>query len=414
MANKTSIFELRSYMYDDLRSLINKDKTEFLKTLENKKETLDDLMKLLEKKLTTELKCRTEYLFLEKYLEVKRVPRGLRIKKECSFKVEDEEFKRKWREILEDASMKLMKLIKDHRGDILISLGNEINDIESKLSDYKDSLEYKNSEKRIKDNMEELKSYLLKIKMDKFERDDQDYKHFEEGNYADTYTTHRWRHNRFRNNTQHPQEKTERSTNENRNVVQQENRVKTSYNNYRSEWNGVRHNYQRNPYNETSNNRENRPFFQNVRRQYYEGNRLNSHNSQREGDKRRNNGNKNFNENWNHDRNYDRDYDWRNHNTEGSEIIRENNVPLYNRFAPLEREQDMVDNHGSQTERHTQSYANPSTATNHHFLGRGQNTYNEPVLEAKEQRLGQRKRNHSGGEENGEEAYRKPTDKRKK
>lgn len=58
-----------------------------------------------------ELRMWWDKVTLQKYLECGRIPRGLRIHKNPTFGLEDEDFINRWDETLEECSNSLMRLI---------------------------------------------------------------------------------------------------------------------------------------------------------------------------------------------------------------------------------------------------------------------------------------------------------------
>ncbi|XP_053551467.1 keratin, type I cytoskeletal 18-like [Bombina bombina] len=205
MSKETDLFKLRSTIYDSLSNIFEEEETIVQNENKNQQiirnESLKDLMKELENKLLSEMRQKIEYASLSKYIEEKLVPRGLRIKKQCSFKIEDEIFIKKWREILEEASIKLMELIKEFRGDTLIKLGNQINELEAKLEHFKKDKEFLEREQIIKDLLKTTKKELIEIKKRKLERDRDDYTHFKGKEGEQYFSTHNWRYNKFQNTT---------------------------------------------------------------------------------------------------------------------------------------------------------------------------------------------------------------------
>ncbi|XP_053568660.1 probable serine/threonine-protein kinase clkA [Bombina bombina] len=208
---KENIFDLRSHIYDNIHNIFEEGRQE----IEPKNKNMDKMreyLNTLETKLILEMRHKTECIFLNEYLSNKRVPRGLRIKKECSFKNIDSNFKKKWRDILEETSFKLMNLIKEYREDQLLQLGNEINEIETQIMDFKEITEYKKREEEIKQLLIKSKQELVDNTFKKFERDKIDYQAYEKEPNGDEYISHKWRGNKI-----------EKSANTNNDIQEEKN-----------------------------------------------------------------------------------------------------------------------------------------------------------------------------------------------
>lgn len=73
--------------------------------------------------------------FLEKYLQRKLIPRGLRIQVFPSFPIDDDNFTTKWEETCTNGSVKFMELLIGHNKRSLEALDIEIESLQKKLNE---------------------------------------------------------------------------------------------------------------------------------------------------------------------------------------------------------------------------------------------------------------------------------------
>ncbi|XP_053556061.1 uncharacterized protein DDB_G0287625-like [Bombina bombina] len=414
MTNNSDVFNLRSTIYDSLSNIFeeniansnetNTDTIELITTV-NKGDIIKKLMNELETKLTNEMRQKIEYAFLTKYIEQKWIPRGLRIKKQCSFNVEDETFIKKWRDILENASLKLMELIKEYRGDTLIKLGNEINELELQLQKYKLDKEYLEKELKIKEMMNRTKKELLDIKKKKnientevknsatnIERKNTDQDRDDNTSWRTPHHNYRRSNDHFQantNNTNHYRSTTFAPYKDNGDIRYNDHVKFNEYDNHNrnngfKENFGYQYNYRKNTY--PTNERQMSQY--NYWDRNYNNRRFNSYENR----------NVYFREHDRQENNY-RNFQSQNRSTQNGK----GNYESYNRFEPLR-----YINTENGTDKGNQDHYNESRD----FLGVGR-MIREPIPPERENK-NSRKRKESEREEQEENYYVKPKDKKKK
>ncbi|XP_053560394.1 non-lysosomal glucosylceramidase [Bombina bombina] len=111
---------------------------------------------------------------LERYLDLKQIPRGLRILKHCSFK-ENTELMTKWYNILNDCSFEIIKLLIEHRRDLSNQCGDKIEEIQKELSKHLENPDYERLLKKMYERTDKYQEELVGSKKKKLERDNNDY-----------------------------------------------------------------------------------------------------------------------------------------------------------------------------------------------------------------------------------------------
>ncbi|OCT60421.1 hypothetical protein XELAEV_18046443mg [Xenopus laevis] len=140
-------------IFDDVT---NPETVEGVSVNEKEKQTdtnMQTLFKQLQKVSIKETKLWWEITTLQNYIKVKRVPRGLRIKKFPAFEVQDKDVMTEWYEALTDCSLKLMGILVTKYQTEQVRLEVEISQLETTLSAYKDTPEYDKMNKRIVDDL---------------------------------------------------------------------------------------------------------------------------------------------------------------------------------------------------------------------------------------------------------------------
>lgn len=133
----------------------------------------NDLNKLSEKEKKLELHSIT----LSDYWRQEIIPRGLRIKKFPSFVSENADFKKKWEAILNKCSLDLILLLIEEAKTQRSQIQTEISEIRQTITRKEGSAEEKDSlEKKLREDIDKLSRSLKQMKMDKFRRDQNDYK----------------------------------------------------------------------------------------------------------------------------------------------------------------------------------------------------------------------------------------------
>lgn len=111
---------------------------------------------------------------LSEYWRNKKIPRGLRIQKAPTIGKTNENFVKRWGEILNKCSLDLMLLIIEHVSTEASALKVEI-DAQEKLLKDKYNTMYPDIDRTIMDSVGKYKEQLLSIKLKKYKRDVEDY-----------------------------------------------------------------------------------------------------------------------------------------------------------------------------------------------------------------------------------------------
>ncbi|XP_075432382.1 uncharacterized protein LOC142469435 [Ascaphus truei] len=139
-----------------------------------------DDMYVLADKLETLLLKETKQLWdaitLEKYIEQKRIPRGLRIFKPPTTDFQSEEFILEWNRLLDNCSFELMRLLISKRKIALQKLDGEINGMKEQFAKFQNNSELSVVEERIKCKLDSVQRDIIAGKQSKFQRDRIDYK----------------------------------------------------------------------------------------------------------------------------------------------------------------------------------------------------------------------------------------------
>lgn len=113
---------------------------------------------------------------LSEYVRSKRIPRGLRIQKMPTIGRGDEEFCRKWCEILNKASLDLTVLVIEFTQKELTKVNEEIESVEEKLKTKTSEADFTKIKDDLNTMTEKYQQELQKMKIGKFKRDTLDYK----------------------------------------------------------------------------------------------------------------------------------------------------------------------------------------------------------------------------------------------
>ena len=133
----------------------------------------NDLNKLSEKDKKLELHSIT----LSDYWRQEIIPRGLRIKKFPSFVSDNADFKRKWEAILNKCSLDLILLLIEEAKTQRSQVQAQMDEIRQTIAHKEASADQKDTlEKKLQEDINRLSRSLKQIKMDKFRRDQNDYK----------------------------------------------------------------------------------------------------------------------------------------------------------------------------------------------------------------------------------------------
>ncbi|KAK7910419.1 hypothetical protein WMY93_015103 [Mugilogobius chulae] len=135
----------------------------------------EDLRKLLEKDKRLELHAIT----LSDYWRQEMIPRGLRIHKFPSFGKDNPDFKTKWEAILNKCSLDLMLLLIDEAKTQRDVIRHQIQEVRtavvSNLAKEQTTTET-TLDNSLREHIQELSQALTRVKLNKFRRDEQDYK----------------------------------------------------------------------------------------------------------------------------------------------------------------------------------------------------------------------------------------------
>ncbi|OCT97616.1 hypothetical protein XELAEV_18009846mg [Xenopus laevis] len=134
-----------------------------------------DLFKKFQKLSLKELKVWWEISTLENYIEVERVPRGLRLKKFPAFDLQDTDVMQEWYLALSECSFNLMGILIRKYKKEQNRLNIEIEEIKGQLNAYQSMPEYKEREIRMKEELETMEKKIMDNKQQKFLRDKVDY-----------------------------------------------------------------------------------------------------------------------------------------------------------------------------------------------------------------------------------------------
>ncbi|XP_053561237.1 component of gems protein 1-like [Bombina bombina] len=135
---------------------------------------MKDLFHTLEDEILKEHRHWWDLTTLEKYLEIKQIPRGLRVLKHCSFK-EDTELLEKWYKILDDCAFDLIKILIEHRRLLSDKCSENIDKIQADLIKYLENPDYERLLKRMYERTDKFQEDLVLSKNKKLERDNNDY-----------------------------------------------------------------------------------------------------------------------------------------------------------------------------------------------------------------------------------------------
>lgn len=137
----------------------------------------DDVKMFLDfkKSAEKELKLSLHMTSLSDYWREKMIPRGLRIKKFPSFGFPDMEFKHKWEAILNKCSLDLMLLLIEEAKKQRCESQKEMEELKAEMSS-KFADKEPTFEKDLKEGLDKLQKEIKQEKLEKFKRDQQDYK----------------------------------------------------------------------------------------------------------------------------------------------------------------------------------------------------------------------------------------------
>ncbi|KAM8945703.1 myocardin [Pelodytes ibericus] len=133
------------------------------------------LFRDLEKATNKELRLWWDIVTLEKYIEVQRIPRGLRLKKVPFFIKDDEKLETDWNSTLTECSMKLMQIIITYKKKLLITAQNDLAILDIKKEEIKENAKFDEFSLKLAAYKEKLEVEISTTKKDKFQRDRMDY-----------------------------------------------------------------------------------------------------------------------------------------------------------------------------------------------------------------------------------------------
>lgn len=139
----------------------------------NNQTSYNDLKRLMDKDKRLELHAIT----LSDYWRKEMIPRGLRINKFPSFGKDNLTFKKKWEAILNKCSLDLMLLLIDEAKTQRTDLRHQIETAKQEVfSSIANEHEADTLQTKLRETINELSNNLKRIKLEKFKRDEQDYK----------------------------------------------------------------------------------------------------------------------------------------------------------------------------------------------------------------------------------------------
>lgn len=114
-------------------------------------------------------------IMLSEYWRVKRIPRGLRLKKTPSFGQDDPEFMQKWEKILNKCSLDLMLLVIEKTTAEREKTSASIKQTEAQLKAQTDADTFSTISDQINASLKTFQAELQNYKIEKYERDTKDY-----------------------------------------------------------------------------------------------------------------------------------------------------------------------------------------------------------------------------------------------
>ncbi|XP_075446463.1 uncharacterized protein LOC142489480 [Ascaphus truei] len=136
---------------------------------------LHDLFLKFSKLLITDTRIYWDLIFLENYLLLKRIPRGLRVKKSPTFGFINQDFEREWKMILNDCSSKLISLIVKAKSKEKLDLEKEIKLSQKHLAKFSKMEGFRALDINLAKSVKDFEKDILEKKQQKFERDKLDY-----------------------------------------------------------------------------------------------------------------------------------------------------------------------------------------------------------------------------------------------
>lgn len=138
------------------------------------RESCEDLKIKLERLSLKETRLTMHGSTLSEYWRNKKIPRGLRIQKAPTIGKSDEDFVRRWGEILNKCSLDLILLIVEHVAKEANLIKAEIEGQENQLKEKYSAL-YPTIKSSLKETVGRYADKLLSVKLKKYKRDTEDY-----------------------------------------------------------------------------------------------------------------------------------------------------------------------------------------------------------------------------------------------
>ncbi|XP_075438003.1 uncharacterized protein LOC142476725 [Ascaphus truei] len=168
---KGSVFTKRIFRSNNIENKMREIESAEMGDLETINNEFDKLENLLKK----ETKKVWDKVYLEKYIDIKRIPRGLRFDKKSSFELADVEYNVQWEEAMDACSFTLMKLIIKHHTKTLIEIDREVTLIQKRLETSIDNPTFISRDRKLADEIDAIEKNLIESKNKKFRRDEEDY-----------------------------------------------------------------------------------------------------------------------------------------------------------------------------------------------------------------------------------------------
>ncbi|XP_053571826.1 protein FAM133-like [Bombina bombina] len=136
---------------------------------------LKQLFNTLEKLLMSDLRSMWDVVKLTHYIDVKRIPRGLRIKKYPNYDLEDSDLQDEWNTALNECSLKLLGVLVKSKEKKRNNLKDKILTTKADLKTRKTEKQYAELKSQMKEKIKKADAEIAEKKKNKFLRDREDY-----------------------------------------------------------------------------------------------------------------------------------------------------------------------------------------------------------------------------------------------
>ncbi|XP_063806246.1 uncharacterized protein LOC134984633 [Pseudophryne corroboree] len=153
---------------------LSKWETPFTNKAESRDDLKEDFFKL-EDLLKSEVRHWLDTINMQKYIDRKIIPRGLRLSKPSIFH-DNVEYQKRWDSTLDRCSLTLMGIVIDYRTEKLKIIESEIGNLKEKLEPHSQSSEFKERDMAVTERVNKFEQTILETKCKKFQRDVEDYR----------------------------------------------------------------------------------------------------------------------------------------------------------------------------------------------------------------------------------------------